>query len=85
MRVREFPLKPLSSFDIQVPYNAKSKTIANRVLDHLATNFNIPIPGLEDYKKRHSPINAKAADTYIENLLMKRIPDAQMKLNLTPE
>jgi len=45
---------------------------------------SIPIPGLADYKKRPSLINAKAAEEYIESLLMKQ-PSAQMMLNLTDE
>jgi len=72
LRVRESPLEALTAFDIQVPLNAKSKIIANRVLDRLATKFNIPIPGLEDYKRRHSLINSKAAVDYIEQLLTKQ-------------
>jgi hypothetical protein len=72
IRVRESPLEPLSPSDIQVPINATPKMVANRVLGHLATKLNISIPGLEDYKKRHSSINTKAAEHYIDQLLTRQ-------------
>jgi hypothetical protein len=84
IRVRESPLTPLSRFDIQVPINATPKVIANHLLDQIAKRLHIQIPGLEDYKKRHTPINAKAADAYIESLLLKQIYDDQLRLNLPP-
>jgi hypothetical protein len=82
LRIRESPLEPITPFDIQVPFGAKPKYISNRVLDHIVKTFDIPIPGLAEYKKRPSLINAKTAEEYIESLLMKQIPDAQMRLNL---
>jgi hypothetical protein len=85
IRIREFPLGPITPYDIQVPFGAKPKYISNRVLDQIVAKLNISIPGLAEYKKRHSPINAKAAEEYIESLLMKQTPDIQMVLNLADE
>ncbi len=69
VRIREEPLAALDPHDLVVPAGLSVKELAGRVLEHLATVLQSEIPGLTEYLQDGELRNARAAESYMDEML----------------
>ncbi len=75
IRIRETPLKLLSSSDIQAPVATvvrDIKGIVNKLLIHIGKMYEIDIRDLNRYLKRKTLLKQRDAEAYIENFLTEK-------------
>ena len=72
VRVREEPLKELSKWNVVVPALADAHIVASLVLQHLEKVAGIDIPHMDERLAADGPLNAAAAEEYIEKLLREK-------------
>jgi len=68
IRIREEPLKEITSNDITVEQYSPAKEVMDLLLPKIEQVCEIEIKGSEKYIKRKSPVNSKSATQYISQL-----------------
>ena len=69
IRVREEPLRPISSNDVSVPLNSPMKPAADAVLLKIQEISDVQIAGLNDYLKETDLKNGRASEAFAQQTL----------------